>query len=57
MDKQEKVQQVLSMIDRSERFKLEYGVKLKFLKLLLPVINDELLDKIYGYLILEQTQK
>jgi hypothetical protein len=54
MDKKEKIRLIESLITESPRFQQEYGFKLKFIKIVLPILDQELIDKIYGFLILEQ---
>lgn len=50
----DKISEIRAMIDDSPRFKKEYGKKLQFIKFVLPLMDSKMIDKIYGFLVLEK---
>lgn len=55
--KAKKVDLILSMIDGSPRFQREYGIKLIILKKVIPILGEELIDKMYAFLLLESNEQ
>ena len=53
MNETDKIIEIREMLDASPRFQKEYGAKLKLIKYVLPLMNSEVIDKIYGFLIIE----
>jgi hypothetical protein len=51
-----KVESILSMIDKSPRFQKEYGLKLVILKKVVPMLGQDLIDKMYAFLLLESNE-
>ena len=53
MTVQDKIEYIKVNIARSQVFKSQYGEKLNSLTRLLPAFQETLIDKIYGFLLIE----
>lgn len=50
----DKISEIRAMIEDSPRFQEEYGKKVQFIKYVLPLMDSVMIDKIYGFLIIEK---
>ena len=55
--KHKKIEQIQDMIVHSEKFKSQYGAQVTMIAKLLVFASDELIDKIYAFLVIESKQK
>jgi hypothetical protein len=54
MNETDKIIEIREMLDASPRFQKEYGAKLKLIKYVLPLMDSEMIDKMYGFLVVEK---